>query len=268
MLVTSKGDSINCKITKIKKDNIYFVFKHKNEVRNTLLPLSGVKTHQYNYYEKGEISLEKLPVIKSNYKHFRFAVNGGYSYQTAPIDDNTPKDFKGYVRDLKSGYHFGIDGTYYFTEILGAGLKYNLFKSSNSKDNIYIMYPNGKKRHGKMSDDLTISFVAPTFSTRFFDKNKKNAFIINYALGYVRYVNNNMLIDKYKLTADAFALAIDFGYDIQLSKKLSLGFQISFLGGKFTKFDLDDGVITKTVELDKDSAESLNRLDISVGLRF
>ena len=51
LVVTKKGDSINCKITKVKKDHIYFTFKHKDEVRNTLLPLTDVKIHQFDYYQ-------------------------------------------------------------------------------------------------------------------------------------------------------------------------------------------------------------------------
>ena len=131
LIVTNDGDSINCKITKVKKDNIYFTFKHKDEIRSTLLPISNIKTHQFAYFQTSEVPKEKV-VGYENYQHFRIAINGGYSYQTAKVAESVPSDFKDYIRELKSGYHFGGDLTYYFTEPLGFGVKYYLFKSSNS----------------------------------------------------------------------------------------------------------------------------------------
>ena len=93
LIVTDEGDSINCKITKVKAENIYFTFKHKNEIRNTLLPMSKVKEHQFDFYKINEVPTGHV-VREENYQHFRIALNGGYSYQTAKIAENVPADFK------------------------------------------------------------------------------------------------------------------------------------------------------------------------------
>ena len=37
LVVTDEGDTLNCKITKIKGDFVHFTFKYGDEVRNTLL---------------------------------------------------------------------------------------------------------------------------------------------------------------------------------------------------------------------------------------
>ena len=267
LVVTKKGDSINCKITKVKKDNIYFTFKHKDEVRNTLLPMTGVKIHQFDYYQISEVSIEKV-VGYENYQRFRIAINGGYSYQTARVAENVPSDFKDYVKELKSGYHFGCDLIYYFSEPLGFGFKYYLFKSSNSLDNIYIGDTDGNRTQGKLSDDLTISFIGPTFSTRLLNHDKSNAFLLNLSLGYMGYSNNKVIIDKYKITGSTVGLSFDIGYDIGLSENLSLGFQVSYLSGTLFKYELSDGITTQTINLEEREYESLNRIDFSIGLRF
>ena len=267
LVVTKKGDSINCKITKVKKDNIYFTFKHKDEVRNTLLPMTGVKIHQFDYYQISEVSIEKV-VGYENYQRFRIAINGGYSYQTARVAENVPSDFKDYVKELKSGYHFGCDLIYYFSEPLGFGFKYYLFKSSNSLDNIYIDDTDGNRTQGKLSDDLTISFIGPTFSTRLLNHDKSNAFLLNLSLGYMGYSNNKVIIDKYKITGSTVGLSFDIGYDIGLSENLSLGFQVSYLSGTLFKYELSDGITTQTINLEEREYESLNRIDFSIGLRF
>ena len=130
LIVTNEGDSINCKITKIKADYVYFTFKHKEEIRNTLLPISDITKYHYNYYQHREVPKEKV-VGYEKYQHFRMSLNGGYSYQTARVHESVPVDFKDYIKEMKKGYHFGGDLTYYFTEPLGFGFKYFIFKTSN-----------------------------------------------------------------------------------------------------------------------------------------
>ncbi|MEK6476554.1 hypothetical protein WJR50_03430 [Catalinimonas sp. 4WD22] len=267
LIVTNEGDSINCKITKVKSDNIYFTFKHRKEIRSTLLLMSNVKYHQLDYYQTSEVPKEKV-VGYENYQHFRIAINGGYSYQIAKVAESVRSAFKDYIQELKSGYHFGGEVTYYFSEPLGVGVKYNVFKSSNSIDNIYLKDTYGNKTYHKMSDDLTISFIGPTFSTRLLNHDKSNAFLMNLALGYIAYSNDKVVIDDYKMTGSTMGLTFDVGYDIGLSENLSLGFQISLLTGALNEYDWNDGTITETIELEEGEYESLNRIDFSVGLRF
>ena len=268
LIVTHEGDSINCKITKVKTDNIYFTFKHKDEIRNTLLPVTSVKNHLFDFYSKSEVREDKILGYKGNFQRFRVAINGGYSYQTAKIHESVPSDFKDYVKELKSGYHFGGDLTYYFTEPLGIGIKYYQFRTKNSLDNIYLEYDDGNRTYGKMSDDLIISFIGPTFSTRLLSHNKSNAFILNLSVGYMGYSNKRVLITDYKTSGSTVGVAIDFGYDIGLSENLSLGIQISSIAGGLSEYDQNDGTTTKKIKLEKGDYESLNRIDFSIGLRY
>lgn len=267
LIVTNNGDSINCKITKIKNDLIYFTFKHNDEVRNTLLATSDVKYHQSNFYDVAVVPESKV-VGFDNFPHLRVAVNGGFSYETAKVSDNVPSDFLDYIKDLKSGYHYGGDITYYFSEPLGVGLKFNQFKSSNKVD-IYIDDDYGNRTYGEMSDHISISFLGPMFSTRLLNSSKKNAFLINLAMGYMGYSDDKVIGNyNYDITGSSFGMALDFGYDVGISDKLSLGFQVSLLSGSLSKYKQDDGISVETVNLDKDNYENLSRIDFSVGLRF
>jgi hypothetical protein len=267
LIVTNEGDSINCKITKIKADNVYFTFKHKEEIRNTLLPISDIAKYHYNYYQHREVPKEKV-VGYEKYQHFRMSLNGGYSYQTARVHESVPVDFKDYIKKMKKGYHFGGDLTYYFTEPLGFGFKYFLFKTSNEMDNIYVEDEDGNRRYGNMSDNLTISFIGPFFSIRFLNRTKQNVLIMNLAIGYMGYSNDKVIVDSYEVTGNSLGFAYEMGYDISLSENISLGFQISCIAGSLYEYKWYDGRITRTIELDKDTYESMNRFDFSIGLRF
>lgn len=269
LIVTNEGDSINCKITKVKKDYIYFTFKHKKEIRNTLLSMSDVKTHQFEYYQTSEVPLVKVSGFE-NYQRFRIAVNGGYSYMPAKIPENTPTDLKNYTKELKSGYHFNLDATYYFTEPLGFGFKYSVFKSKNSVDNIYVEVLDGNRRYGKMSDDITITFIGPAFKTRLLNSNKTNAFLLGLSIGYIGYTNNFVLIDDYKMTGGTVGFGFEIGYDIGLSENISLGFQLSSISGNLLKYKISDGFDTETIKLDSDEDEliSTSHVDFSIGVRI
>jgi len=267
LIITNEGDSLNCKITKIKTDNIYFTFRHKDEIRSTLLPLSQLKYHQYNYYHTPEVPAD-IVVGNELYPHFRAALNGGLSYRVVKLSDNIPSDFEQYMKDLKSGYHYGLDLSYYFSEQLGVGFKYCNYQSKNEINNVYVTLPDGSTQYGKMSDDISINFIGPIFSTRLLDANKKNSFLLNLGFGYMGYTDKAVLISDFKIKGNTVGLCWDIGYDIGLSENFAIGFQLSYMIGTLTQYELSYGVKTETVILEKDNYESLSRVDLSIGLRF
>jgi hypothetical protein len=97
LIVTSEGDSLNCKITKIKEDIIYFTFKHQDEIRSTLVPANQVRSYQYNYYQLAIVPTRKI-VSKDIYPHLRVAANGGWSYRVAKLSDNIPSNLEQYMK--------------------------------------------------------------------------------------------------------------------------------------------------------------------------
>jgi hypothetical protein len=267
LIVTDEGDSINCKISKVQPGNIYFTFMHQDEARSTLLPFTKVKYYEFRYYRQGEVSKDKI-VGYAGYQRLRIAINGGYSYNPAKVNKNVQPDFKDYVKELRSGYHYGGDITYFFEEQMGFGFKYYLFKSNNSLDNIYVEDMEGERRYGKMKDDIKVSFIGPSFSGRFLNRDKSNALILSAALGYMGYTDNKLIVDPYKMTGSTLGTALDIGYDIGLSKNTSIGFQLSLISGYLAEYRWDDGITKETIELEEGDYESLYRIDFSVGLRF
>ena len=183
LIVTSEGDSINCKITKVSKENIYFTFVHKNETRSTLISTNQIKQRQFNYFQTSDMQMGKV-IGREVYPRFRVALNGGWSYRLGKISDDIPSDFKQYTRELKSGYHYGLDLSYYFSEIFGAGLKLGNHQSKNKLSNIYLAQSAGYGNTVKISDNMTTSFIGPFFSTRFLNADKKNSLLLNLLPSY------------------------------------------------------------------------------------
>ena len=231
-----------------------------------MLRREDIKIYEFDFYQIGEVPPDKIMGYE-NYRHWRFAISGGYSHHTAGLADDTPPDFRNYAKRLKSGYSISGDATYYFNETIGIGAKASISKSSNSIDNIYVTDASGHTVYGKMSDDISIIYIGPTLSTKFFNRAKSNSINALISFGYLSYSNNAVLINSYKITGSTFGMSADIGYDIGLTENLSLGFQISSVLGVLRAYDYNDGTSVHHLKLE-DQLHSLNRMDFSVGLRF
>ncbi|HOS16887.1 MAG TPA: hypothetical protein PKX15_07765 [Bacteroidales bacterium] len=266
LIVPNKGNSVNCKITNIKDNIIYFTFMHKEGARSTLMSLDEEKYHQYNYYQISELPAE-IVLPKRRYAHFRIAINGGFTYRLAPIANNLSYEMKQYLRKLKIGYHYGTDVSFFFSEHLGCGLKFTNFRSKNQINNAYVVLEDGSVLYGKVSDDISIYFVGPFFTSRFLHAKKRNALMLNFGIGYVRYVDNAVLIYDYRIKGQTLGFCWDVGYEIGLTKNIALGLQLSCVTATLISYDLTAGGYTQYITLPKDSYEGLSRVDISVDVR-
>ena len=267
LIVTNNGDSINCRITKTNTDFVYFIFKHNEEIRNTLIAKSEVQSLHYAFFPVSD--LPHTYADKSNeYSRIRFAMQGGYSYLYARINKDVPDFLTDYLKELKSGYHLGADLSYFITEYTGLGIKFSSFYTSNMLQNIYIEDNYGNRTFGNLKDDININFFGPVYSTRLLNHNKSKSFILQTAIGYLSYKNNKEVVDKFQLTSGNIGLCLDIGYDIALTKKYGIGFQISALAGTLNHYYRHNGTSSEKIELETDEFESLHRIDVSVGFRF
>ena len=258
LIVTTKGDSLNCKITKVKSDNIYFTFSKDGNTFNSLLPMSNV-----NVYKYGNLSGDGYrSTPSSDYQIIAFSINGGYSRRLAKVADNMSSDYKDYVKQLKNGYHFGADFAYYFSENYGAGVKFQTFKASNSG----ILYVDNYGL-SDVKDEISMPFIGPMFSMRY--QNENNSFYVNYALGYLGYTDKWTIgQDKGTNKGGTVGLMFDFDYAFWFSPNTALDIRLSFISGTLSSITRETGSTKETIELEKDEYEGLGRMDISIGLRF
>lgn len=268
LIVTDENDSLNCKITKKTSDFIYFTFKHENDVRNTLLPVSDIKDYEKDYYDQAEVTVNKN-VKLDDYKKWRFDFNLGYSYRLAKIPDEMGEMEKDYIRKLKSGFSYGGDIIYFWSEQVGVGLKANIFTSSNSADESEVDFKSTYDGSGVFSDDITIFFIGPEYALRYYDKHRVNSLHINVAAGYMSYENvATLLSQQLTISSDCFGAVLDIGYDFAIDENWSLGIQASYAAGLLTKLTLEDATSSETIELPEEQYEGLHRVDILAGLRF
>lgn len=261
LIVTSNGDSLNCKITRSKPNLNYYTFKYEVDIKSTMIPIDQVVYSEYNF---------PADVDNKTYPRWRLGLTGGWSTRTAKIHEDIPAEFESHAKELKTGYHIGGDITFYTSKYLGIGMKYDKYRTKNETD-VYVtqqLWPSSYM--AKSSEDITITFIGPFVSGRILHGKNKNSLFANLGAGYVKYVNESSISFQQNITStgNLYGLNFDLGYDISLSKRFAIGFQLSFLTGVLKKYEVNIGRTTRTVKYDKNNGDDLRRINLSLGLRI
>jgi hypothetical protein len=267
LIVTQNDDSLNCKITKIDLDYIYFTFMYNNEIKKSLLPMTDIKIFQKKYYNETELTKPYLAYL--NYSKFRIAFSGGFSYLLAKMPEGIDNTYRDYLKSFKKGYNLRLDIGYFFNRQYGIGLKYSYFNTKASASSLPFIDEQGNIVRLSLSENRSDNYIGPAFLMRYADALNKNAFIAGISFGYFAY-NNNMRIGGIPLYAKGSTLGmiVDIGYDFSVSDNFSLGFLLSATLGSLGKITFNDGFQSQTIELPEDQHESMSRIDISIVLSF
>ncbi|HLO91744.1 MAG TPA: hypothetical protein VK172_11320 [Lentimicrobium sp.] len=268
LIVTNMGDSLNCRITYIKYERIYFVVPKDNLEISSFIPVKDVSYYATGFYTNSHgysgksVPKYEMPSI------FDISVNGAYSYRTAPIDPSANLLEKDYYGGLKKGFNYGADLIFYFNDVYGGGLKYSASRYSNKLDGVTITYPGGITKYGEISDIITVSFIGPAFYSRKYSQKLNGSWIIGISLGYMRYNDNCKVIDPMKITGETLGVGIDMAYELQVSSGVSLGARLSYIAGNLSQVKIDDGTSIEVLKLPSGQYESLSRIDGGIVLKF
>jgi hypothetical protein len=267
LIVLLNGDSLNCRINKINKKSIYFSTVYNNEVHHTSMTKARLFEYRYGFYPKSEIPEDKARTSKGLAK-LRFGIGAGYSYRIAKISNEVPSCYKSYVKKLKNGHHFDVNLTYFFGKSVGLGLQYAVFNTKNSEDDYVLSDGEGNSISGKLSDNVSISFVGPVIMFKRQGKKLSNAFFTSIALGYMEYTDQAKMVFPYKLSGNTIGIGLGMGFDIGLTDNSAIGFKLSYFSGKINTFDFESEYDKSKITMESDNGESMSRLDFSIGFRF
>ena len=272
LIVTSEGDSLNCKITKMKNEKIHFIYKYNNEIRTTVLFRDKIKHFQFDFYEIAELPLGKIK-INTAYPRFRVAVNGSWGYRTSELTfDNFP-DLEGYMKKLRSGFGYDLDFSYYFSKYCGIGIGYSGFFSKNEIENWNVFVPDIHYggyylNWGELRDEIRIDFIGAFLNSRILlNPDKTNGILFGLGIGYIGYNNKKTFyFQNLRIKGGTIGFCCNIGYDQTIYKNLSIGFQASYIFGILTHVRVNNGNYTQPEILG--NYENLSRINLSVGLRF
>ena len=256
LIVTTDGDSLNCKITKQQDGFVHFRYLKEGQSKVTLLPVKKINSIIQAYYPIPVTEKRTSVHHSQDYSKWQYGVRAGYAYRTAKVSDQLNDEYQDYIKKLKSGFIVGGDIHHYISESLGFGLKYTLNKHK-------------KDEGGDFNDNITMHYIAASFLNRFILANQDNYLLLGANLGYQSYKDKTVVLG-YDVTVAGHRAG--FGLDAKFGHKISPGaailFGLSFTGATLTRIKAGSGSQKQTIKLPKDQNESLTRLELTPGLEF
>jgi len=219
---------------------------------------------------------EPVYANSANYKSpqksgFLLTANVGPSFRVASSPDGLTSEQKDYFKKLKSGLSYDVTAYYVKDGKAGYGVKYNVYKSSGTIYDQKITLGDGSTSiQGDFSDDITISFIGPSFLLTEDQHARVGEANLEIALGYMGYQNKSGVAGfPVKITGGNLGMIGGMGYHFRITPHFLVGPQVSFVGGvlKKLKYEYADGS-TWTDNLDKDDYENLWRIDLAIGAKY
>jgi hypothetical protein len=202
--------------------------------------------------------------------NFLLLANIGQSFRVAATPKGLGSEQREYMKKLKSGLSYDFSAYYLKDSQTGIGIKYNVYKSDGLLQNQEITFKDGTKEIGSVSDDITISFIGPSFIISENENAKTGEANLELALGYISYKDQARLASqKFTIKGGNLGMIGGMGYHFRLTPHFLIGPQVNFVGGVLKKFKLvySDGR-SETIKLNDDELENLWRIDLSIGAKF
>lgn len=213
------------------------------------------------------VQAQENSAVTGKKPHFVISADVNYAYRLGETPDGLPAVLEDYTQDLKSGVSFGVGFYYKFNDFLGAGFKYNTYRSKASLNGIYAMAPNGDEGYTRIEDNVAISFYGPAF---LFDKKMGIGYLTaEAAIGYMEYRNKTYILGDYKYTGQTLGFIAGVSYNFELFENFSAGPRLNIVAGSITELELTgpEGY-KRTFDRDGDDAESMWRFDAGVYLTY
>jgi hypothetical protein len=186
-----------------------------------------------------------------------FGFRGGYANRLFRLGNRYTPVMQEYLKELKSGYSIGADGTYFVWKNVGLGLNADLYKSV------------ARMRDDSRQDAISIKYIGPAVVYRKALDNPKSSIFTGFTMGYQTFSNHGKEAgNSFLLKAKAVGWGVNVGFAYKISPHVALNFAASSLIGTAYEFTKEEGNKKQTIKLSQDRFEDLSRFSLTVGLKF
>jgi len=275
-IVTLNHDTIDCKITRISKSNIYFEVTNKGIKYAGKLPVNSILN--YTRYEQPTLKEQRI-VPTDQFARLRLGIGGGLGYLTASSKTAeeymvnaglSPDQAKSYYRNLKTGLMANGELTYIFNPKYGAGVKYKFFDTSSKVEGFFDPQDGVNLIYTTYQEQIYVNYAGAFFYyQQFIDKKKSFRVNSEISIGMAAYRNEAEYLNGYLLlTGKNIGMDTSLGLEYFITKNISAGADLGLFYSSIRKMKMTDGTSSVDIELEEDKYENLSRIDLSVGLRF
>lgn len=199
---------------------------------------------------------------------WHFAAQGGVVYRLGKIANNLSNVEQQHIKNMRWGFSYGADVSYFVHENFGVGIKFHNFHSADSMP-ISVLDQSGKVLEGVEEDKMDIYFIGPIATFRLPSRNRANAFFARMGIGFEGYYDYGRVMDiTGTIKGRTAGILYEAGYDFGISKHLSVGANITYLIGFLTGLDVNTNQQSGHIDLDKDNMENISHIGLNIGLRY
>ena len=268
LIVTVTGDSLNCKITQVQKELIFFFYELDGEVIRSSISMNKVVDYHRDYYVMPGVLLRKEEQEKNIHRgKLRGGVYGGFSYMTGKIADNIDPLLQDHLKRLKKGFHVGGDFCVFLNKYTALGAKYSVFITQDEMNSVMFIDPaSGNPFIGKVTEHLLIHYFAPNVFLRAGKETNKVFFIFDGSMGCLLYRNSGVLgVSNFTMAGFAFGVCVAPGLEFKVSRTFSINLNAGLTVGTLNRIKMDMG----GQAMDTDNAkENVSRIDFSIGFHW
>jgi len=150
-------------------NKLIFLYNYKTIIISSLL----VMFCTFSFGQDFNKAVKKTDTIPQSSKvktipQLRLGMQIGYGYRIAPAPETNNTTLQSHFNKLKHNFSFGTDISYFFTNYMGVGLKYNATIAHVITDSIFYAFADGAKHYDYLSELVDIHYIAPFLSTQIF----------------------------------------------------------------------------------------------------
>lgn len=275
-IITLTNDTIDCKINRVTRSDIYFDVITQGVTTTGKIPLTGIISYSVSPVQT---SGQDYRVVKSGSTGtLRLGLTGGMGYiiSSSEVAEEsivslgvTEQKARSYYKDLKTGWYGSAEATWMFNHRYGAGLKYKFFNTNASMEyffdvgDINIYYSDYRENIFVNYAGVSIFYREPI------GKGGNFSLYSSYSMGVAFYRNESEIFyGNFLIAGKAFGVDGSLGLEYHITPLISAGAELSIFTATIRKITVTNGNVTETMDLEKENFENLSRAEASIGIRF
>ena len=182
--------------------------------------------------------------------------------------DSLMPEIQDYFNKLRSGWHYGFEGGYFFNKYIGLGAKYVHFNTKQEVDSIVVKFFSSIF-YINLSSDMSINTLTPMAYGRLPLLNERLSIVGGIGPAWLFYRNIGKAVDDsamFKGSSPGLSTSLRITYEVV--PHLNIGVQCSYIHAFLKKFTQDDGTTQQVIELEKKDYQNISRMDYSFGVYY
>ena len=201
-------------------------------------------------------------------ERLRVELNAGMGQLMFKNDPDWNEFQKEYGKRIRGGTCLDGSITYFPVESFGIGVKAGTFYANHKVGSLKIPVTDSTYTIGDISDNIKLLFCGLNLVYRKRSVEiPGNAFYFSTAIGYTIYNNYGSMVVPIKLSGMAPGFCFGVGYDLLITRYLSVGVGANLWTAVLKEVDFSDGTKSETLKLDRRSGNLL-RGTLTAGFRY